>query len=290
MADAQGRSGGFAGARVLSLESRRAEEMATLIRNQGGVPIVAPSMREVPLSDNHAALELASELIAGRVHALILLTGTGTRILLRAVEEANQSAAFLAALKSVPVIARGPKPVAALAEAGVRPTVTAPEPNTWREVLDAIDAAKIQLKDRTVAVQEYGAPNQQLLDALAAQGARILRVPVYDWRLPDDLGPLRLAVRELANGQIDVVLFTTSVQARHLMELAEQMQLTEAIRASASRMMVASIGPVTSEEIRLYGLPVDLEPSHPRMGFLVREAAEQSAGILARKRSAAQGF
>src|SRR3989475_10978942 len=41
------------GLRVVSFESRRAAEMAELIRNYGGEPIQAPSMREVPPSLSH---------------------------------------------------------------------------------------------------------------------------------------------------------------------------------------------------------------------------------------------
>jgi uroporphyrinogen-III synthase len=50
-------------------------------------------------------------------------------------------------------------------------------------------------------------------------------------------------------------------------------------------MVIASIGPTTSEELQRHGIEADLEPSHPKMGFLVREAAEQSAELLRRKRS-----
>ena len=38
---------GLSGLRVVSFESRRSAEMAELIRNYGGEPIQAPSLREV---------------------------------------------------------------------------------------------------------------------------------------------------------------------------------------------------------------------------------------------------
>ncbi|MGE0407608.1 MAG: uroporphyrinogen-III synthase, partial [Candidatus Korobacteraceae bacterium] len=142
---------GFAGLRVLSLESRRAEEIGKLIRNFGGNPTVAPSMREVRLTDNHEAVQMASELLAGRVQAIILLTGVGTRLLLRVLDGAGQLVPFLAALKSVPIVARGPKPIAALAEVGLRPTIAVPEPNTWRELLQMLDEKSnlVPIRDRT---------------------------------------------------------------------------------------------------------------------------------------------
>ena len=278
----------FSGLRVLSLESRRSEELARLIRNYGGVPILAPSMREVPLKDNQEALNLISELMAGRVSVLILLTGVGTRVLLRVAEDSQkqQFPRFLEALQSVCTVARDGKAAAALGEAGVRATLTASEPNTWREVLQSLDAnaGTIPLKGRTVAVQEYGLSNYELLNALAERGARVMRVPVYDWQLPEDVGPLREAVRKLASGEVDIVLFTTSVQVRHLMQIATEMNLPDAVRRACSKVVVGSIGPVTSEELRTHQFPVDLEPSHPRMGFLVNEMAQRCQEILAAKR------
>jgi uroporphyrinogen-III synthase len=50
-------------------------------------------------------------------------------------------------------------------------------------------------------------------------------------------------------------------------------------------MAVASIGPTTSEALEEFGIKPDLEPSHPKMGFLVQETAQQAAAILAKKRA-----
>jgi uroporphyrinogen-III synthase len=41
-------------------------------------------------------------------------------------------------------------------------------------------------------------------------------------------------------------------------------------------MVVASIGPTTSDELRRRGVPPDLEASRPKMGVLVTEAAAQA--------------
>jgi uroporphyrinogen-III synthase len=188
------------------------------------------------------------------------------------------------------VVPRGPKPVAVLRELGVTPAVTVPEPNTWRELLQTLDEAgrlneKLRLRGARVAVQEYGVSNPELLSRLRERGALVTRVPVYQWALPDDCAPLRAAVNALAEEKIDVVFFTTSVQAAHLFQIAAEMKMEEAMVRGLRRTMVASIGPTTSEELQRRGIPADLEPSHPKMGFLVKEAAEQSAELLIRKRT-----
>jgi uroporphyrinogen-III synthase len=280
---------GFAGLRVLALESRRAAELSKLISTYGGLPIVAPAMREVPLESNKEALAFAAGLFAGEFDVVIFLTGVGARTLLSVVETMHKRDEYVAALQRLKVVARGPKPVAALREIGLTPALTIPEPNTWRELLHALDEAAnstagIRLNGARVAVQEYGVSNSELLDGLKERGAHVTRVPVYQWALPEDLAPLRAAVRDLAEGKIDVVLFTTGVQATHLFQVAAEMHLEEAMRSGVNRAIVASIGPTTSEELSRRGIKPDLEPSHPKMGFLVKEAAERAADLIRLKR------
>jgi len=280
---------GFAGLRVVSLESRRAPEMAKLIATYGGEAIVAPSMREVPLESNTEALAFAAALIDGKFDMVIFLTGVGTRTLLNVVETAHKRDEYIASLRRVKVVARGPKPVAALREIGITPMITAPEPNTWHELLGAFDDAakasqELGLQRARVAVQEYGVSNPELLAGLRERGAQVTRVPVYQWALPHDLAPLRAAIKAVAEGTVDVALFTTAVQAIHLFQVAAEMKLEEAVKKGLARAVLASIGPTTSEELRRHGIEPDLEPSHPKMGYLVKEASEQARELLRRKR------
>jgi len=279
----------FNGLRVLSFESRRSAEMATLIANYGGQPIAAPALREVPIESNNEAVAFIDTLTRGEIDLVVLLTGVGTRALIALVDKTRDRAAFVGALGRTRIAARGPKPVAALREIDLTPWVVAPEPNTWRELLTVLDgkASEFRLQGARVAVQEYGASNPQLLDGLAERGAAVTRVPVYRYALPDDTGPLEQAARAVAAGRIDVAVFTTSMQVVHLLEVARQRDVEDAVREGFQSIAVASIGPTTSEELREQGISVDIEASHPKMGFLVREAAERAAAILRRKRGGA---
>jgi uroporphyrinogen-III synthase len=278
----QARKEGFGGVRVLALESRRAREMAQLISNNGGQPQVAPSTQEVALEANADVANFARELLDGRFHSILFLTGVGARILVQQAEAVCPREQFVAALSRTPVVARGPKPVAALRELGVPVTLAVPEPNTWRETLRALDenAALVPLKGRRIAVQEYGASNPELLEGLAERGAEAVAVRVYQWALPEDLGPLEAAVRALAGREVKVALFTSSVQLQHLLEIAERMKLRNEVIAALQKTVVGSIGPVTSDELRRHGVQVAVEPSHPKMGFLVKETAERWAELL----------
>jgi uroporphyrinogen decarboxylase len=275
----------FEGRQVAALESRRAAEMQSLIRSYGGDPLVAPSMREVPLEENPDALAFAQRLAAGEVDAVIFLTGVGTLTLMQALETRYNREEIVDALSHVVTVARGPKPVKALRDLGVPVMMTVPEPNTWRELLETLEAEPrgLDLSGARVWVQEYGVPNEALLEGLRNRGAVVNRVPVYRWAMPEEMGPLRDAVTRIAAGQAPVILFTNATQVDHLLKVAAGMDVEPLLRQSLSRMAVCSIGPTCTEAMDYFGIPADLEPQHPRMGHLVREAAERSGAILAAK-------
>jgi uroporphyrinogen-III synthase len=218
----------FAGLRVLSFESRRAAEIAALIRKQGGEPLVAPSMKEMPIESNPEAFAFAERLFAGEFEMMILLTGVGTRYLDRVLATRYEAGKFAEALRHLTVVVRGPKPAAVMREWQVPIAVHAPEPNTWREVLTSTNGRP----ERRIAVQEYGKSNPELLEALRARGCEVTAVRVYEWGLPEDTGPLREAVHRLADGQVDVVLFTTSIQVVHLFRVAAEEGMEEPVRAA----------------------------------------------------------
>ncbi|HET7442119.1 MAG TPA: uroporphyrinogen-III synthase [Terriglobales bacterium] len=277
----------FEGLCVLALESRRAREMAKLIANFDGVPMVAPSVREIPLESNQEALEFARKLAAGQFDMVIFTTGAGVRALTAAVQNEFSASELSRYLNLVAVVARGPKPVAVLRELGVRVSLSVPEPNTWRDLLTLLDERRgaFPLAGCRIAVQEYGVTNPELFAGLEKRGAMVTPVNVYQWALPEDLTPLQKAVESVINGDVHVLLVASSVQIRHLFTVAERMAKVQALHESLARVVIASIGPMTSEELRRRSLKVDIECTHPKIGILVQEAAEQAPRLLNRKRS-----
>lgn len=278
----------FEGARVLALESRRGAEISTLISKLGGVCLLAPALREVPLESNQDAIRFAAQLVDGAFDVVIFLTGVGARAILSAVEHRHSRETFVAALSRTRVAVRGPKPLAVMREWHVPVWVAAPEPNTWRELLAEIDAHAIDhpMQNARVAVQEYGVSNPELLAGLTARGAKVTPVPVYQWTLPEDVEPLRRAAAALAGGEVDVIILTSGIQLAHLWQIIEEQKLAPDVRRSLERVVIASIGPTTSEELARRGLSADLQASHPKMGILVTEAAAQTSVVLERKRRA----
>jgi len=275
-------SPGFGGLRVAAFESRRAEEMSRLIVRHGGQACVSPSMREVPIERNPAAAEVAKQLLTGQFDVAIIMTGVGFQHLLAVAERTVDRQRFLASLSDITTIARGPKPTAAMREVGLVPTIRIAEPNTWREILDVIDE-RLPVTNSRVLLQEYGQTNPSLIAGLEARGAEVTNLRVYQWDLPLDLEPLKNNVLALAAAEREVALFTSAQQVVNVLRVANEWNCADALRRAMRSMVVASIGPTTTEALHLHELPVDLEPDHSKMGQLVAQAAAASQAIRRRK-------
>lgn len=276
-------SSNFAGLRVAAFESRMAEEMRRLIERYGGQPLVAPAMQEVPLQDNREVLLFGEQLLAGRLDMVILLTGIGTRVMIDVLLTRYRLEQLTGALMRTVLVVRGPKPKAVLREFDLTSSIDVPEPNTWRDIIEALDREKPPAGLR-IAVQEYGVINAELIASLQDRGAQVIRVPVYRWTLPDDLTPLQNVLDAILGGRVDVLLVTNAVQIDHAWQVLAQSSRLDQFHRTLCNMMVGSIGPTATERLRSYGFPVDLEPSHPKMGILVKESAERAGRILQNKR------
>ena len=275
----------FQGLRVAALESRRRDEFARLIERFSGVPFVSPSMREIAIDRNKEAVDFAYRIMTGEIGVVIFLTGVGFRHFLSAVEKHVDKQRLIDAMSDIVTIARGPKPVAAMREVGMQPTHRAPEPNTWREVLQLVDQV-VPVANVNVGLQEYGVTNHSLIAGLEARGARVVNVRVYQWDFPEDTKPLEENIRAMCQGERDCLLLTSAHQAVNLMRMASDLNCEKELRSALDRMVVASIGPTTSEMLQHLNLPVDIEATPNKMGHLVQAAADKCHRILKAKRFA----
>ncbi|MCR9294442.1 MAG: uroporphyrinogen-III synthase, partial [bacterium] len=212
----------FRGLSVAALESRRRDDMHRLIAKYDGRPFVSPSMREVPIEENREAIDFAYRVITGEINVVIFLTGVGFKHLLKAIERRVDLQRFLDALSDITTVVRGPKPAAAMREQGLNPTIKVPEPNTWRELLKAIDE-QVPITNQKVGLQEYGMTNRSLIAGLEARGAEVIPVRVYHWDLPEDPTPLQENVRAMVAGERDLLLLTSAHQVANLLRVSSQL-------------------------------------------------------------------
>ena len=269
----------FDGLHVAALESRRADDMTRLIEKCGGVPHVSPSMREVPIEPNRPAIDFAHRVMVGEISVVVLNTGVGFRYLIRAITPHLDAQRFLDSLSDITTVCRGPKPVAALREFGLKPTHRVPEPNTWRDVLQTIDT-HVPVANQTVGVQEYGVSNASLVAGLEARGASVETVKVYGWDFPESTEALEQNITALAAGRRDVLLLTSAHQIVNMLRMAETMGVADSLRAGLGQTVISSIGPTTSAMLAETDLPVHFEPSHPKMGHLVSETSRNAKELL----------
>jgi len=278
------RARALSGLRIVSFESRRAQDLGLLIRHSGGEVCYAPAMREIPLADEHGILEFGAQLFAGVCDALVLFTGVGTTILIDALCTRWPRAAVLGQLSRTALLCRGPKPAAALRELGLQARLVAPEPHTHRELLTSLDR-EYDVAGRHVFVQDYGSLPDELLAGLSTRGARVTPVRVYRWALPENTRDLQQALTGIVRGGVDVAIFTSAHQVDNAFEYAARVNLAQPLRAAfAKGVLVAAIGPITSEALARHGVHADLSPEQPKLGALVDCLVRAGARLQHEKR------
>jgi len=272
------------GLQVISFESRLRHETAGLLEKHGARVLSAPALREAPLSEIPEAKAFAEAVCDGEIDVLVLLTGIGASLLLKAACNYRPRAELVLGLSKLILVSRGPKPSSALKPFGLRPTFSVPEPNTWREILRKLDAES-PVAGRSVWIQEYGTRNLELIHALGTRGAQVRSVHVYSWTLPEDTAPLKAAILKIVRLQAHVAVFTTALQIDHLLWVAQEIGMAAAVRRALNRdIVVASVGPVTSEALERHGIATDITPGHPKLGHLILAVARRARGLLSEKR------
>lgn len=244
-------------------------ELSRLVEKHGGNPVCVPALREVPASSREATLALVEDLVQARHEVVIFMTGLAASLLFEAAEQGGRRQALVTGLSRVTVVARGPKPTAALRGFGVPPTLTAREPFTSAELIDALSG--LPLGGRRVLLFHYGERSATLAETLRARRVQLEERWLYRWLMPEDTRALERLVTALLAGEVDALVITCQVQFRHLLEVANRLSLGPALLDTLrQQVVVAAMGPTCHAILQLHGVPVDVMPEQPKMGPLVR--------------------
>jgi uroporphyrinogen-III synthase len=253
---------------VALLEARMSPELARLVEKHGGSPLCVPAVREAPLSAPAEIPALLDELANQTHEVVIFMTGVAISLLFEAAEQLGRRAELVASLKRVTTLCRGSKPSAALRGFGVTPTLSAREPFTAAELIDALSDR--ELVSKRVLLFNYGERSETLSETLLARRAELREFWLYRWQLPEDTGPLEGLVRRITNGDVDALAITCQIQFRHLYQVAERLELERAlVRALNGRVVVGAVGPTSRAILEAYGVKPQVVPEHPKMGPLV---------------------
>src|SRR6058998_699735 len=199
------------------LEHRFTKEFTTLLQRFGATVYACPILEERPVENREELEQFVRQVAAGNFDLMIFLTGVGARFLVSAAESAGLKNEFLQALDKMLIAVRGPKPVNALRQFGVRVDVI-PENPTTEGVIEALRNRDLQ--GRRVGVQLYGTPNPQLVSALEAKGATVTPVQVYAYGAAADASAVGELIARILDGQIDVMAFTSAPQVNMLFDFA----------------------------------------------------------------------
>jgi uroporphyrinogen-III synthase len=275
---------------VALLEARMSSELARLVDKHGGIPLSVPAVREAPQAPGDAFDPLLSDLASGRHEVVLFMTGVAVSLLFELAEQAGRRAELVAALRTSTTVCRGPKPTAALRGFGVPPTLTAREPFTTAELIDAL--ADLEIAGKPVLLFNYGERSDTLAETLLARRAELREFWLYRWQLPDDTALLEALVRRIVARDVDALAITCQIQFRHLYRVAERIELErELVRALNDRVIVGAVGPTCRAILEAYGVQPHVMPEHPKMGPLVaalmRRLDEQAQRASARERSTA---
>jgi uroporphyrinogen-III synthase len=203
---------------------------------------------------------------------LIFLTGVGARFLIAEAESLGIKQDFLNALDKAVVVVRGPKPVAALKQFGVRVDVI-PQTPTTEGVIEALQGK--DLNGRRIGVQLYGTPNPKLVSALESKGAVVTPIHVYDYGAAADPSAIKTLVEKLLNGDIQVITFTSAPQVRMLFDLSSKLGISDSLEhALRGKVVIASIGEVTTRALEEKGLVPTIVPRQSKMGSMAQAVGE----------------
>jgi uroporphyrinogen-III synthase len=261
---------------VAILEHRFTKEFSTLFEKLGATVYACPLLEEKPVENREELQTFVRHVLDGQIDMMIFLTGVGARFLVAESESMGERDAFLQALGNMTIVVRGPKPVAALRQLGLRAHVT-PENPTTEGVIEALRSQ--DLHGRRVGIQLYGTPNPQLVSALEAKGASVRPVQVYAYGAAADSGAVTTLIGRILDGNVRVIAFTSQPQVRMLFDFATQSNVADALRnALNTKVAVASIGEVTSRALQENGIVPRIVPAQSKMAALVQAVGEHFSG------------
>ncbi|MFF3056270.1 uroporphyrinogen-III synthase [Streptomyces sp. NPDC004044] len=267
--------GPLAGFTVGVTAARRADELGTLLQRRGATVVHAPALRIVPLADDSELLAATEELIDQVPDVVVATTAIGFRGWIEAADGWGIGDRLLDRLRTVELLARGPKVKGAVRAAGLT-EAWSPGSESMAEVLDRLLDEGVE--GRRIALQLHGEPLPGFVESLRAGGAEVVVVPVYRWMEPEDLAPLDRLLDVTAARGLDALTFTSAPAAASFLNRAEKRGLLpEILGALQGEVVSACVGPVTALPLQARGIDT-IQPERFRLGPLVQLLCRELPG------------
>ncbi|MCL2778096.1 MAG: uroporphyrinogen-III synthase [Polyangiaceae bacterium] len=267
--------GKLVGKRVLVLRAReQAASVTELLRARGAEPVVMPILEFHPPTDPRPMIaaigSLAERGEGDERHGWVVFTSANG--VERVLTEIARQGMSVEALGNMRVAAVGPATASALTKAGIKVDLVAREHHGEGLAADMLAAIGNESPKPSVLLLRAEVARDVLPETLREAGCKVDIVSVYKTAAPS--GPLvdGLVVR-LEAGDIDAILFTSPSSVNHLCDALDAHAAHAENLLSRAGIIVASIGPVTTEAAHARGVKVDVTARPSTMAALV-EALE----------------
>jgi uroporphyrinogen-III synthase len=278
------------GLRIAITCSRRASELAHLVENFGGIPHIAPTTAIHAMQYTPAIENFIRRIMEGRIDYVIFMTAPGVHLFMLAARNFGSEQKLVEALNQTIIVSRSFKPKHALAQHGVRTDIV-PEENTSDGIVSILSNYDIHHKE--IAILSHGAAPVGLKEQLTIAGAYVIEYSIYRYSLePNETGAEILSsmgfkskipeeqkvievIKELNNGLIDAITFTSPPAVRGLFKIAEIHHMKESLLSGLNNhTIIAAVGPSTKKALEQHSVKVDIVPKVYKIGPMIKALSD----------------
>ncbi len=250
---------------VVTRAASQSPELTEALETYGATVLVCPTI-EIREPDSYDRLDEALDHLYG-YDWLIFTSANGVEFFLKRLAARGLN---IADLDEIKVCAIGQRTAEKLHDAHIHVDVI-PSQSTAEGVFTALTefvGGNDHLQGLNILLPRAAVGRDVLPKALEDAGARIDVVATYQTVVPENLDRGRL--RAMLAGSGDCIAFTSPSTIKNLAKLFDTHDLGNALPG----VVIACIGPVTSETAVDYGLRVDIQPAQQTMKSLAAAIAE----------------
>lgn len=279
------------GITVAVTSSRRASELADIVRKFGGIPYIAPTIgiknnSQLNSECNHFIETVSNE----RMHFFIFMTGVGVFNLFQNLQKLHKLNTVIEKLRDTIVIARSNKPKMELRKFGIK-TNFVPTINTIDGILNLLK--RYDIKNKNIGILWHGDSSISFKKKLASLGANVfdftsysysagleqtnatmLKEMGYDYVAPNE-EKIKILIEDIMKGTVDSITFTSPPAVKEFFEFAKRNNKINSLKEMLnSNVLVVSVGPSTSKMLARFHVLSDIIPTTYRMGPMIKELAD----------------
>jgi uroporphyrinogen decarboxylase len=237
--------------------------------------------REIAREQRQAISALANQILTGEIDFLVFVTAAGVDFFFEQAARAVDQQRLVDCLCDMTTVAGSALAAEALRSNGIAATIALKTPGSWREIMTAMDQ-KLRVANFFVAVEESPAM-LGLHSGIEARGGRILTIPVYPLRAPQDPETARDIFQRLADAQFQAVLLASSADAAEFLFFKKQFSDFLALKRCVEEMIVISFDRKATELLRDRNIEVDFTSDSPATAPAILEIAQQISAIAKEK-------